>query len=148
MSGMIEIDWKPDDTKLRQFGFIAFAGFSGMAALAWFRLLAFAALSEETRPVVAVVLGGVGASALLFSLVAPRANRPIYLLLSAIALPIGFVLSHVILAFLFYAMITPLGLLFRIIGRDPLERSHDPQATTYWVEPRPRRGKDSYFRQF
>ena len=41
-----------------------------------------------------------------------------------------------------------LGLFFRLIGKDPLNRHFDPAAETYWSEPRPRRSKESYFRQF
>jgi hypothetical protein len=58
------------------------------------------------------------------------------------------VLSYAILGFLFYGLITPLGLLFRAIGKDPLHRRFDRDAPTYWTDPRPRRGKASYFRQF
>ena len=73
---------------------------------------------------------------------------PIYVGLTVLAYPIGFVLSYLIMGFLFFVMITPLGLFFRLVGRDPLERAFDPEATTYWADPRPRRAKGSYFRQF
>jgi hypothetical protein len=42
------------------------------------------------------------------------------------------VVSHVILALIFYGLFTPLAALFRLLGRDPLHR-------------KPRRGIDSYF---
>ena len=53
-----------------------------------------------------------------------------------------------IMGFLFFGLITPLGLVFRLIGKDPLNRRFDRAAATYWSDPRPRRGKESYFRQF
>ena len=68
--------------------------------------------------------------------------------LTILAYPIGFVLSYVIMGFLFFGMITPLGLFFRLVGKDPLNRRFDSAAETYWSEPRPRRSKESYFRQF
>lgn len=148
MSKMIEIDWKPDETTLRQFGFIALFGFGFLAALAWFQLLVFAALPDDLRSPVAGVFGALAGVSLLLSLVAPKANWPIYVGLTVLAYPIGFVLSYLIMGFLFFVMITPLGLFFRLVGRDPLHRDFDPSATTYWTDPRPRRGKDSYFRQF
>ncbi len=148
MSKMIEIDWKPDETTLKQFGFIALFGFGFLAAMAWFQLLIFSALPDDLRQTVAGVFGGLAVVSTLFSLVAPKANLPIYVGLTVLAYPIGFVLSYVIMGFLFFVMITPLGLFFRVVGRDPLNRNFDPAAATYWSDPRPRRGKESYFRQF
>lgn len=148
MSKMIEIDWRPDDRTLRQFGAIAVVGFSFFAALAWWELLVFSFGLGEARPIVAGVFLGLAGLSGLFSLVAPRANLPIYLGLTVLAYPIGFVLSYVIMGFLFYVMITPMGLVFRLIGHDPLHRRFDREASTYWVDPRPRRSKESYFRQF
>jgi MFS family permease len=148
MSKMIEINWRPDDRTLRQFGVIALVGFSFLAAIAWWELFIFAFGLGEARTIVAgtfAVLAGLSA---LFSLVAPRANLPIYLGLTILSYPIGFVLSYVIMGFLFFVMITPVGLIFRLTGYDPLQRRFEPEATTYWADPRPRRGKESFFRQF
>ena len=150
MSKMVEIDWRPDERTLRQFGFIALFGFGFVATIAWFERLVFASLIDlgQARLVVTSIFAGLAVLSASFSLLAPRANLPIYLGLTLVAYPIGFVISHAIMAFLFFGMITPLGLLFRLIGKDPLQRSLDPSAETYWAEPRPRRSKDSYFRQF
>jgi MFS family permease len=148
MSKMIEIDWKPDERTLRQFGLIALVGFSFLAAIAWFETFIFAMGLGDARQAVAgtfAVLAGLSA---LFSLVAPKANLPIYLGLTLLSYPIGFVLSYLIMGFLFFVMITPVGLFFRLTGRDPMHRRFDSEATTYWTDARPRRGKEGYFRQF
>jgi len=148
MSKIVEIDWKPDEGTLKQFGFIALFGFSFLAALTWFQLLIFSALPDGLRQPVALGFGALAGVSLLLSLFAPKANLPIYVGLTVIAYPIGLVLSYLIMGFLFFGMITPLGLIFRAIGKDPLHRAFDPAASTYWADPRPRRGKESYFRQF
>ena len=148
MSKMIEIDWRPDDRTLRQFGFIALFGFSFLAAIAWFEVLVFSFGLGAARPIVAGSFAALATLSTIFSLVAPRANLPIYVGLTVLAYPIGFVLSYLIMGLLFFGMITPLGLVFRLIGKDPLHRRFEPAAQTYWSDPRPRRGKDSYFRQF
>ena len=148
MSKMIEIDWHPDDRVLRQFGIIALFGFSFLAAIAWWELLIFSGGLGEARPIVTGVFGGLAGLSAFFSLVAPRANLPIYLGLTILSYPIGFVLSYVIMGFLFFVMLTPVGLFFRLTGYDPLHRKFDRDATTYWTNSRPRRGKESYFRQF
>ena len=148
MSKMIEIDWRPDDRVLRQFGIIALFGFSFLAALAWWERLIFSFGLGDARPIVAGVFASLAALCALFSLVAPRANLPIYLGLTVLSYPIGFVLSYVIMGLLFFGMITPVGLIMRLIGYDPLHRRFDSNATSYWSDPRPRRGKESFFRQF
>jgi hypothetical protein len=57
-------------------------------------------------------------------------------------------MSHLLLAGVYYLLITPLGLVMRLAGRDKLEMRRDHQATTYWT-PRPPTPKVSrYFRQF
>ena len=58
----------------------------------------------------------------------PRANLPIFVGLTILAYPIGFVVSYFIMGLLFFGMITPLGLLFRLIGKDPLNRGFEPAA--------------------
>jgi hypothetical protein len=148
MSKMIEINWRPDERILRQFGWIAFVGFSFLGAIAWWELLIFSFGLGEARSTVAGAFLGLAVVSALFSLVFPKANLPIYLGLTALSFPIGFVLSYLIMGFLFFGMITPVGLFFRLTGRDPLHRRFEPNASSYWTDPRPRRGKESYFRQF
>ena len=65
-----------------------------------------------------------------------------------IAFPIGFVLSYVIMGTLFYLIIAPIGLIMRLLGRDPLNRGFLPEAETYWVDAGPPRPKEAYFKQF
>jgi hypothetical protein len=145
---MIELDWTPDEKKLRQFGFIAFAGFGGLALLAYFEVLVFSFGLGQARPWVAGGLASLGGLAALFSLIHPRANLPIYVGLSVVAFPIGFVLSYLIMGTLFYLIITPVGLFFKLTGRDPLYRKFDPEVESYWVEASAERDRESYFKQF
>lgn len=148
MSQMVKIDLNPDERTLRQFGWIAFFGFSLLALVAHREWLVFSMGLGAARPYVSgafAVLAGLSA---FFSLVWPRANRPIYVGLALVSYPIGLVLSWVILGLLFYGMITPVGLLFRLIGRDPMNRRFDRAAKTYWQDARPTRPAESYFHQY
>ena len=62
--------------------------------------------------------------------------------------PIGWVVSHLAMAAVYYVAVTPIGLVMRLVGRDPMERQLDRERATYWVE-RTRDGDaDRYFRQF
>ncbi|MET9432227.1 MULTISPECIES: hypothetical protein [unclassified Streptomyces] len=42
----------------------------------------------------------------------------------------------VLLAIVYYLVITPIGLIAKAV-RDPLARSVDPKATSYWTAPTP-----------
>ncbi len=96
----------------------------------------------------AASLVAIGILSGLFSLLAPRANLPLYVGTTLFAFPIGFVLSYVILGTLFYLVITPVGLLVRLAGRDPMGRRFARDASSYWVDARSARSKESYFKQF
>lgn len=148
MSKLVHIDLSPDEATLRQFGWIGLVGFAGLAALAWFELLVFSVGLGSWREPVSYGLAGLGLWCAAAGLLFPRANKPVFVALSIVAYPIGFVLSYVIMAFLFFGMLAPVGLFFRLTGRDVLHRRFEPELDSYWSDPRPRRGKDSYFRQF
>jgi hypothetical protein len=148
MAKMIEINLRPDTRTLRNFGFIAVAGFGFIAAIAWYEVLVFSVGLGAAREPVAITCLGVAALAGLCSIVYPKANLPLYLGLTVATYPIGFVLSYLIMGTLFYAIIAPIGLLLRGFGRDPLERRSSPSAETYWEDAPPRRPRESYFKQF
>ena len=148
MAKMIQIDLQPDEATLRQFGWIAVGGFGFLALIAWNEWLIFAMGLGEWRSGIAGAFGLLAALAGSFSLVYPKANLPIYLGLTIIAYPIGFVLSYVILGSIFYLMLAPVGLFFRLTGRDLLSRRFEEGRESYWLDARPERPKESYFRQF
>jgi hypothetical protein len=62
---------------------------------------------------------------------------------------LGRVVSPVALGVLFYAVLTPVGLLMRLAAKDPLRRARDPGAPSYW-QPRTPPGPppDSMTNQF
>ena len=148
MSKLVEINFHPSRKTLRQFGVIAFVGFGILAALAYYEKLVFSAGLGEARLPLAVAFLAIGSLALLFSLVAPKANRLLYVGLTLLAFPIGFVLSYVIMGTLFFLIIAPIAILFRLLGKDFMHRRYDPSAPSYWVKARPARDKESYFHQY
>ena len=97
---------------------------------------------RQLRPLHVALLSG------LFSVVAPAANRFLYVGLMVVAFPIGFVLSYVFMGLIFFVILTPIGLFFRLIGRDPLRRRFDRKAVTYYVPHRETAGVERYFRQY
>ena len=88
----------------------------------------------------AVGLGATG-------LVRPAAIRPVFTGWMAIAFPIGWLVSRVALALLFYAVFTPVAAVFRLTQRDVLHRRRRSQAS-YWTPKAGPADVREYFRQF
>jgi hypothetical protein len=132
-------DLKITPRMLRQFAGMWLVFFAALAAWQyWGRghqtsAIVFAAL--------AVAFGPAG-------IIWPELIRPLFVVLMAIVTPIGWLVSTVLLSLAFYAVFTPVALVFRLIGRDALLRRSRPQTESYWalkpVVEDPRR----YFKQF
>ncbi len=73
----------------------------------------------------------VGASLALWSLVAPASLRLVYVVWMRIGLLIGGIMNPVILAIVFFVLISPLGILLRMFGHDPMGSRRDASTTTY-----------------
>ena len=74
---------------------------------------------------------------LLIGLLKPVWLRPLNKYWTKIGLLLGRVVSPVIITVLFYGIVTPIALLFRLLGKDPLRLARDPEARSYWIERRP-----------
>jgi hypothetical protein len=148
MASLIEIDWKPTRRTLRNFGLIALVAFGIFGALARSQIHPFKSLSDVAAARTAMTLFALAGYCGFFALVAPMAVKPIYLLMTVITYPIGFVMSYVVMAIMYYGVITPVGVIFKIIGRDAMHRKFDPSAETYWIKRRPPDSVKRYFRQF
>ena len=57
-------------------------------------------------------------------------------------------MGHVLLLLVFYGVVTPIGLVLRLAGRDPMHRKLDRAAATYWVRRPQPQGVERYFRQY
>ena len=70
---------------------------------------------------------------LLLGALVPRALKFIYIGWMSFAFILGFAVSTALLTLLFYLIVTPIGLISRLAGRDFLNRKFDRDATTYWI---------------
>jgi hypothetical protein len=148
MAKLVTLNFNPDAQTLRQFGFIALFAFGLLALAAWTESFMFSFGLGSARQIVSAILGGLAALCLIFSLVMPSGNRPIYVGLSVITYPIGFVMSYVVLGLLFFGIIGPMALVLRLVGKDPMARRYDPSAPSYWTRARRARSNQAYLRQF
>lgn len=67
----------------------------------------------------------------IWALVAPKTLRPVYRGWMRGALLAGRVTTPLILSLLFFLLFTPIGLIMRLAGREPLRRRLDPTAASY-----------------
>ena len=94
-----------------------------------------------------LALWGVCGVISLMGLIQPKLIKPVFVGLMYAVFPIGFVLSYLILTFVYYFVLTPVGLIMRLVGYDPMERELDREATTYWKRRDPPPESSRYFRQ-
>lgn len=135
---MMEINWNPSRKELRQFGFLCLAFFGGLAALNWYK--GGMTLGVELLAAAAVTGGVLGA-------VAPQLLKWVFVGWIVAVFPIGWTVSHILLGLIFFGVLTPIGLILRALGHDPMNRKLDRDAKTYWTthEQAP---VARYFRQF
>ena len=146
---LIAPDWNPAPRTLRGFGFVSLLFFGGLGAgTLWRGQLLGVAVEPATAQAVGIALGALGAISGVLAVIAPRALRAQYVILTAVTLPIGWVISHTALALLYFGVITPIGLVRRAVAGDPLERGIDRQAKSYWVRRPASPSIERYFRTF
>jgi hypothetical protein len=131
----MQIDTRPSPVVLRQFS----AALIFFGALAAYRIAASGATPGRSLLCAAGVAG-------LAGLAAPAVMRWPYVAAMAVTHPVGWLVSRVLLALLYYGVITVIAFAFRVAGRNslPLKPS---AAASYW-RPRQEREPESYFNQF
>ncbi len=65
-------------------------------------------------------------------LLQPWTIRPLFVGLMVLTAPIGWAVSQVFLAVVFFGVFTPIAMVFRLLGRDALKRDFEADAETYW----------------
>ena len=133
-----DIPFQPASRTLRQFAGLWILFFGGFAAWQWF--------GRENYGLALLLLGlalTIGPAGLLH----PPLVRWIFVGWMCLTFPIGWTVSRVVLACLFYGLFTPLGLFFRLIGRDALARRPHAEQNTYWLAKPTAKDNRSYFHQ-
>lgn len=89
------------------------------------------------------------ATFLAVALAAPGLLAPLNRLWFRFGLLLHRIVNPLIMGLLFYLVVTPTGLVMRLLGKDILHLKADPRATSYWTrrEP-PGPARDSFKNQF
>lgn len=136
---IIEVNRNPGKGELAWFGLIFLAFFALIGGLLWFKF--------DRQGAARWVWIGASAVTLVYYAV-PPVRRLLYLAWMYAAYPIGWLMSHLVLGMVFYLVFTPIGLIMRLVGRDPMERKLRKSDGSYWKEHNPHQKPARYFRQF
>ena len=137
---LIEINWYPKRKELRTFAIIALIASLLIASLIY--------VLKGVRIQWSVIIAAAGCGIFLSSFASLRLTRIIYLGLMLVTFPIGWAISMILLTAFYFLLLAPLGLLFRLLGRDPLCRRFDPDAKSYWLDRQEPDNLDRYFHQY
>ena len=80
---------------------------------------------------------GVSAALLVITAFLPGILAPFNRMWMKLAEVLHKVVSPVVLGAMFFAVITPVGIFMRLIGRDALKRKFDPSLESYWIVRQP-----------
>jgi hypothetical protein len=132
---LVNINWHPDAKELRKFGLTVLIGFAIIGAVFFF----------TGKPISAYYLWGAGvlfgASGLTGTVIA----LPFYFIWMGFAFIVGNIMSRLIMFLIFFAVVTPLGIIMRLTGRDRLKLKKS-NASSYWTDVSS--AKQDYQRQF
>ncbi len=70
---------------------------------------------------------------LVLGLAAPRTLRGMHRVWMGLAFVLGWFVSRIILSVIFFGIITPIGVVMKIAGKDVLSEKIDRNAATYWI---------------
>ena len=103
----------------------------GFAFAAVFSIVALWPLIGGNNP--RMWAGIVAAVFLAVALIRPSLLRPLNLIWFRFGMLLHRVVSPLVLGLMFFASVTPIALIMRLLGKDPLQLKFDPDAKTYWL---------------
>lgn len=133
---LVEFNADPTDRQLKQFG--------GVCVLA----LPLVAWLWTGSSGTVLVAAGAGAVLCAIGMVAPGILKPVFVGLTILTIPIGMLVGELALLLIYFGVFLPLGLVFRITGRDSMQRKPASDAETYWEQRTPVKDARRYYQQW
>jgi hypothetical protein len=123
-------------TELRDFGLLVGVAFLVIAAVTFWR----------DRPLaVFAAFGALGGALVLAGIAAPAILRRVYAGWMGLAVVLSKVTTPIFMGVIYFVVLTPIGLLMRVFGRNPLRAR---AATSVWVTRAPEARRSVLERQF
>ena len=129
---------KADKKKLRDFGFIM--------ALAFMVITVIFYLKRQIYLNPAIIASFLFLGAGIFR---PQVLKHFYIIWMKLANILSWIMTRVILTIVFFLVLTPLGIIVKLTGRDLLDLKMDKNALSYWTKAEKKEfKKEDYYRQF
>lgn len=77
---------------------------------------------------------GIGSIIFMSAILCPVILAPLKKILDKIIFLIGWLTSVISLIIVFYLIVTPIALLFKLFGKDLLNEKLDKKSSTYWIK--------------
>src|SRR6478609_6215247 len=134
-----DIPFHPKDRTLRQF------------AACWLVIFTLLGLSQyylKHRPQLGLLLIGGALLLGIPGLFRPKLLRPVFVGWMVLVFPIGWAVSLLLLALLYFVVFTPIAWVLHLAGRDALGRRYASGQETFWSPKRSTFDVIQYFRQY
>ncbi len=124
---IVRLNRQPSSRELRQFGILIFSFAFVVSSVLWFK----------HRSSLSLAVGGTGAVLATLSLISEGAARIIYRVWMGWATVVGTIVSYFVIGLIYFLILTPVGLVFRFMGRDVLHKRRKSLESSYWVKLKP-----------
>jgi hypothetical protein len=131
------INWHPHDRRVRNFGLTSLVAMPVAAGL-----------GTHGSPLAVASALAIGGLLATLGIARPRALRPLLVAMNVAAEPLLLLINDTVLSLAFFLVIAPVGLVFKLFGRDPLQLKIDRAAGSYWQIKKQPRDVRSYFRRW
>lgn len=126
---MIELDTS-DRKEQRNFGLVMAGAIAVLGLIRW----GLHWRGAEAMPELPYYYFAIAFAFAFFGVIAPKALKPLFDGWIAIAVVLNWIVTHIVLTVAFFLTVVPIGILMRIFGNDPLDRSLSDSATSYWQD--------------
>ncbi len=82
----------------------------------------------------AQIFWGIGLALIVLGLLLPIILMPLLFIWIRVAEGLNWIITHLLLLIVFYFVLTPIGILYRLFVDDPLNRKWEPHRESYWEE--------------
>ena len=141
---LVRLNWKPNKKELRSFGAIFMGGFALIGLVKYF--WPFERIFTQNKTV-ALWFIGIGVVVGVIGLTGTKLALPPYWVWLGIAYVMGNIMSRVIVAAIYFLVLTPMSLLNKLVGRDKLQLKRR-QTDSYWQNISLPADAEKYERQF
>jgi hypothetical protein len=134
-----DIPFNPSRKVLRQFAALWLVCFMALGASQYF---------AKGRPQLGLALAAAAVIIGLPGLIWPPLLRWLFVACTVLTFPIGWLISLLVLWALYFLVLTPVAVFFRLRGRDLLGRKPAPERDSFWEPKQTPCDLRSYFRQY